>query len=156
MRKGVNMTKADLRKEYTKKVDVLKELLLDEVTSRHEMDLNYKLLSDAVNDGIRKNMELQAEIKELRNSKIEVMTKAQEEIRKLKAELKEQRKVKNILREDLSEIRLKDKHGLYDEVKELQAENDELAKLVVDLKAEIKQLRADMTHDSEVCYDGRE
>ena len=55
--------------------------------------------------------------------------------------------VKDLQAEAIEQIkdnkRLNDKDGLYDEVKELQAENDGLAKLVVDLKAELDNLKGE-------------
>ena len=65
------MTKAELSKKnrtWRYKIEVLKDLLLDEKESRNKLELNYKYLSDAVNSEIGKNAELKAEIKTLKQN----------------------------------------------------------------------------------------
>ena len=77
-------------------------------------------------DGIL--LEREEELKELRNSKIEVMTKAQEEIRKLKADIKH---FKDIANEDFKMID--------DDRDKLQAENKRLNDVITLQNADIIQ-----------------
>ena len=160
------MKKEILIKEYNNKINVLKDLLLDEVTSKHKMGLNYKGLSDAVNDGIRENMELKAELEKVKrcNETMDgILLEREEENKRLndvlkdmREEIKDLRKACKLLKEDNKALIDKLKavnndynndhkvhndyaDGLLEEVEELKAENKRLNDVITLQNADIIQ-----------------